>query len=304
MAFTYGFYNSSNHDRLYDAIQLSKIFDGLIQDGVYESVGDRFIVKTSEDPNTISVSTGRAWFNHTWNYNDSSMFITLDSSELLTDRIDAIVLDINTNDLNRENAIIVVKGNPGFEPERPELIKSIDHNQYPLAYILRKANTNIINQQYITNMVGTSECPFVTGLLEQTNIDSLLLQWADQWDQFVIEYEQGAIDWLDSIKEILDENAAVHLQNEIEALNEKEFNRYYGLDNSNTVIDKATGTITTNDENAKSITTIERNANETTITTRVIPVKGKVEYIKTTVIIKNSSETVITNSYNRKLKGA
>ena len=34
MAVTSGFFNSVNHDRLYDAEQLSSIFDGIIIDGV------------------------------------------------------------------------------------------------------------------------------------------------------------------------------------------------------------------------------------------------------------------------------
>ena len=40
MAFTYGFFNSLNGDRKYTAEQLSSIFDGLITDGVFDSIGD------------------------------------------------------------------------------------------------------------------------------------------------------------------------------------------------------------------------------------------------------------------------
>lgn len=45
MSVTYGFYNSRNHDRRYDAIQMSSIFDGIIRDGIYMSIGDHMIVK-------------------------------------------------------------------------------------------------------------------------------------------------------------------------------------------------------------------------------------------------------------------
>lgn len=41
MAFTFGFYNSLNGDRKYNAEQVSSIFDGLISDGVYDTM--RFI---------------------------------------------------------------------------------------------------------------------------------------------------------------------------------------------------------------------------------------------------------------------
>lgn len=71
MSVSYGFYNSMNGDRKYDATQMSSIFDGIINDGIYETIGDRFVVRTSGGMNVV-VGTGRAWFNHTWTLNDSS----------------------------------------------------------------------------------------------------------------------------------------------------------------------------------------------------------------------------------------
>ena len=65
MAFSYGFYNSLNGDRKYDSEDLSRMFDGIIYDGVIGAVGDTFAVKAGTG-NTVNVSSGRAWFNHTW----------------------------------------------------------------------------------------------------------------------------------------------------------------------------------------------------------------------------------------------
>ena len=39
MSVTYGFYNSLNGDRKYDSAQISSIFDGLIVDGIFASIG-------------------------------------------------------------------------------------------------------------------------------------------------------------------------------------------------------------------------------------------------------------------------
>lgn len=38
--FTFGFYDSLNGDRRYSTSQMSEIFDGIIQDGVYSNVGE------------------------------------------------------------------------------------------------------------------------------------------------------------------------------------------------------------------------------------------------------------------------
>ena len=47
MAVTYGFYNSVSGDRKYDARQIASIFDGVILDGVYQSIGTALIVTAS-----------------------------------------------------------------------------------------------------------------------------------------------------------------------------------------------------------------------------------------------------------------
>ena len=76
MAFSYGFYNSLNGDRKYDSEDLSRMFDGIIYDGVIGAVGDTFAVKAGTG-NTVNVSSGRAWFNHTWTYNDAPMLLAV-----------------------------------------------------------------------------------------------------------------------------------------------------------------------------------------------------------------------------------
>lgn len=184
MAFSYGFYNSKNHDRRYNAIQMSEIFDGLILDGVYSTVGNCFVVRPSTTEATVIVGSGRAWFDHTWNYNDSDMVLTAPQSDILMKRIDAIVLDVHSAEEFRTNNIIWVLGTPSSNPARPKLKKQLGHTQYPLAYILRNPNTETITQANITNTVGTSECPFVTGLLEHISIDQLIAQWKAQWDEY------------------------------------------------------------------------------------------------------------------------
>lgn len=198
MAFTYGFYNSVNHDRRYNALQMSQIFDGILNDGVYMSIGNRFAVrstdtKNSEGINLILIDTGRAWLDHTWNYNDSELLYPILSSDLLMDRIDALVIDVHGNEAYRENQIMWVKGTASSSnPKKPTLIKEVGHNQFPIAYIKRRANAEEVLESDIENVVGTSECPFVTGILETMNIDDLIKQWKAQWDEF-FEQESSSI---------------------------------------------------------------------------------------------------------------
>lgn len=249
MAFTYGFYNSVNHDRKYDAVQMGQIFDGIITDGIYATYLKAMVVKASSNASEVIVQPGRAWFNHTWSYNDADYPVAAPEPEVVLDRIDTLVLDVNSEDAVRNNQFLWVQGTPTSQtPVPPTLIHTATHNQYPLCDVYRQAGTTMIYAADITNRVGTSDCPFVTGVLESINIDDLLAQWDDEfhawenatkasfegwmlnqqsvytawWNALKTQMAGDVADveaWVQTIKDIIDEETATHLQLEIDEIN-------------------------------------------------------------------------------------
>ena len=241
MSLTYGFYNSLNGDRKYDAIQFGQIFDGIIKDGVFMSIGGKLMV-TASSGMKVSVATGRAWFNSTWTYNDAIMLLDIPAAEVLLNRIDAVVLEVNATDTVRTNSLKVVKGTPATNPTPPALTNGGKIYQHPLAHVYVAAGATAISQSNITNKVGTSDCPFVTGILETMNIDALVSQWGTEWDEFMDSSEttfdnnivnwtaewnayknnqQTEFDtWFDQVKGQLSEDAAGNLQAQINDLHE------------------------------------------------------------------------------------
>lgn len=231
MSVTYGFYNSKNKDRRYDAIQMSSIFDGIIRDGILQHVGTAMMVKESTGM-MVNVGIGRAWFNHTWTLNDALLPLTVPQSEVILNRIDAVILEVDSRESVRANTIKIVKGTPATNPVKPSMIKTNDRWQYPLAYIRVNSGVTSIRQANITNTVGTSECPFVTAPLEKMSIDALVAQWKDQWDAF---YEKETSDmaawrenaqalfdeWFQQLKDTLSENVEANLANQILELQER-----------------------------------------------------------------------------------
>ena len=195
MSVSSGFFNSLNGDRKYDAAQMSAIFDGLIIDGVFASIGTAFAVKAAGGL-TVNVGVGKAWFDHTWTVNDSILPMTAPEAEVLLDRIDAVVLEVNGMESVRENTIKFVKGNPSSAPSRPTLTNEGNVHQYPLCYIYRKYGTAVINQADITPMVGTESTPFVTGILQTISLDELLGKWQDELDRFTDARSQEVDDWI------------------------------------------------------------------------------------------------------------
>lgn len=182
MAVSYGFYNSVNGDRKYNAEEFGSIFDGVIRDGIYMSIGDRFAVKVAATGDAITVGTGRAWFNKTWTLNDSMLTIPVLASNVLFDRLDIVVLEINTSNAVRANSIKIVQGVAATQPQEPVLTNTNEVHQYPLAVLSRKSNINTIEQADISNRVGSDKTPFVTSILESVSVEELLVQWESQWD--------------------------------------------------------------------------------------------------------------------------
>lgn len=195
MSVSSGFFNSLNGDRKYNTAQMSAIFDGLIIDGVFASIGTAFAVKAAGGL-TVNVGIGKAWFDHTWTVNDSILPMTAPEAEVLLDRIDAVVLEVNGMESVRNNTIKFVKGNPSSAPSRPTLTNEGNVHQYPLCYIYRKYGTAVINQADITPMVGTESTPFVTGILQTISLDELLGKWQDELDRFTDARSKEVDDWI------------------------------------------------------------------------------------------------------------
>lgn len=215
MTLTYGFYNSVSSDRLYDATHISRIFDGVIEDGVFASIGEVFVVSPVGGL-SVSVGTGRAWFDHTWSYNDADVTLTHDAADLFNPRYDTVVLEINSEVATRANTLKIVKGTPSATPVVPTLTNTATIHQYPLAHVYIPVGLTEIAGQHITNKVGSSECPFVTGPLQVVNIDTLLTQWHAEFHA-----------WFDFIVDELSEEQFGNLQNQILAITADKTKRFF-----------------------------------------------------------------------------
>lgn len=203
MSVTSGFFDSLNGDRRYSAGQFSALFDNLITDGVFANVGTAFQVTASGD-NMVTVGIGRAWFNSVWLYNDALLPMVAQDPEVLLNRIDAIVIEVNHNEAVRQASIRWVYGSPSSNPVRPTLTNTDTVHQYPLVYVYRKAGDSTVIQADITNMIGTSSCPYVTGILETQNIDKVVAQWESQF-----------YTWFDGLETSLSGDVTANLANQV-----------------------------------------------------------------------------------------
>ena len=181
MAITYGFFNSVDGDRKYNAEQMSTYFDGLVSDGIYQSVGGKFYVSAGAGL-SVSVSTGRALIECHWLKNDNVLTITLDSADVQNDRKDLIVIKLDYS--ARTMGVEYISG--------AESVKNTETVKYlVLAKITVPAGATTITQANIKDIRGSALCPWVTGLVKQVDTSDLFSQYEKAYEEMV----QQMINW-------------------------------------------------------------------------------------------------------------
>lgn len=219
-----GFFNSNEEgDRTYDADSISSLFDGLITDGIYNSIGEMLVVSPNAGM-VIKIGSGKAWFNRIWLNADSATTIEVSGSTQWLGRIDAVIIEINKNNTEKDDKdrevgrgahLAILTGLASENPVKPTMLHTGNVEQYPLAYITVDANTTEITAEMIENMVGTDETPFVTGLLEHVSIEELLQQYSAEASAQMAADKAAFEEWFSHLQDELDEQQAAHLQNQI-----------------------------------------------------------------------------------------
>lgn len=183
MAITSGFFDSINGDRRYNAEQMSAYFEGIVSDGIYENIGDKFIV-TAGTGMTINVGSGRALIKSHWIKNDAVLSLTLDAADVQLPRIDLIVLRLDLNESGRNIDVAVKKGTPAERPIPPAVSVGTTVYELVLAAITVNKNTTEILQSNISDRRSSSQCGWVTGIIKQVDTSDLFLQWQTAYENY------------------------------------------------------------------------------------------------------------------------
>lgn len=226
MAVYSGFFNSvvgesGIPDRKYDAEDFGKIFDGVIRDGVFESVGNCFEVNAVPNTMEITVGPGKAWLNHAWLTNDADIKFKIAAADDLLNRYDSVVLTIDNTTSVRAGTLTVIKGTPATKPSLPAITNNNSKKQYRIANIYIAAAVKNISNANIEYLVGTSATPYVTGPLEIVGSDAHWAKWASELSQFTTSKETEFNTWFASLKESLSGDVAAKLQTRIDTLENK-----------------------------------------------------------------------------------
>lgn len=207
MPITSGFFNSVNGDRVYNADDMSNYFEGIVSDGVYESIGDRLIVTAGEGM-IVNVGTGRALLDCKWLKNDAVYPLQIEAADVQLHRWDTIAIELNMT--TREMTIKVIKGSLMSVPVVPNIPNTSTTKYLILAHVLVRPGATVLSQSDIADQRGSVKCPWVTGVIKQVDTSDLFLQYYDAYAKMLVQMQnwqmqrQAAFEqWFSGITESL-----------------------------------------------------------------------------------------------------
>lgn len=200
---TYGFFDSVDGDRKYSADQMSEYFDGLIGDGIYESIGEALAV-TPGSGLSLNIGTGRGVIKCHWIDNDTITNIEVSSHASLPMYV-AIVMRYDKS--NRLMEFAAVNGTPASTPTKPSLANTNSLKELALAYVLIPAAATAISAENIEDV--RSESGWVTGLITQLDVSTLYNQWYALFNTYFTDMGQRFDEWFTTMTDELNVNTYV-----------------------------------------------------------------------------------------------
>ena len=206
MAITYGYFNSVDGDRKYNADQMSEYFDGLVSNGVYESVGGALQVIAGTDM-SVNVQTGRGIINCKWINNNAVLPLTITQAHAMLDRYTAVVMKLDIT--NRLMTITTKDGTAASTPVKPTLQNDATGVELCLAWIYVNAGATTITQDKIEDARPSSDCGWVTGLIEQVDTSTLFLQYRTAYENYYAEMTEEFDEWFSTLTDELNVNTYI-----------------------------------------------------------------------------------------------
>lgn len=218
-----GFFNSIAGDRKYNAKFFAEFFGSLIGNGVFPNPSTGLQVMSNNDM-TVTVNPGKGWIEGYIVNNDDDHILQIEPADGVLNRIDRVVLRWDSTD--REIRIEVKKGAFASIPVAPSLQRDADAYELGIADIAVNKGVTRISQATITDLrLNGDICGIVHGLIDQIDPTTIFNQYMSWLDEKKFEFNNTMDDlqsefdiWLNSIKDILDENVAGNLLSMIENL--------------------------------------------------------------------------------------
>ena len=248
----------NEYDRVYLAEQFAAYFASFIGNGIFgQSMQKLEVVEMDEPEMAVKVLSGEAWINGWWYRNTDDYMLQLNIADGVLGRIDSIVIRWGRQE--RDIWLQVVEGIPSLNPAAPEIRRDADYYDLQLATVEVERGAIVITQSAIKDTrLDNSVCGLVTGVVDQIDTTGLYNQFESyfkefkerhvkEYDEFTSGMEKDYVDWtnenkakyeewyrshtqqwseefiywFDNVKQVLSDDAAYQLYEQIVALDER-----------------------------------------------------------------------------------
>lgn len=220
--------NNPIYDRAANSQVMANWMKRYFSNGIFgqQSTGDYgFAVTTASNGLHLNVSAGACNIEGRFASDDSVTDIELDTADTTYDRIDAIVLRLSLETETRAIYVGVIKGTPASNPQAPELTRNSSVYDLKIAEVRVAKGAATISQANIKDTrLNTTVCGLVAVPLQVFDTTTLYAQLEAALLELEATNQTQFIAWFEQLQEILDENVAGHLQNEIYSI------RNYNID--------------------------------------------------------------------------
>lgn len=213
-----GFYDAVNSDRTYSADDMNRPYKRLVSNGVFATPQGN----PSTDLQVISAGTGmqiivqagEGIFADKWFENPAAINITVPNNTSTVPRFDSVIVQVDQTTSGRVGNIVYRTGTPASNPAAPAINLVTNVTEYRVANIYVAAGANAINQDAITDLRGSSSCPWITALINQVDTSVLFEQYQTAYqnyfnnttaafNEYLSEQQSAWQQWFDNLTEEL-----------------------------------------------------------------------------------------------------
>lgn len=213
-----GFYDAVNSDRTYSADDMNRPYKRLVSNGVFATPQgnpstDLQVVSAGTGMQII-VQAGEGIFADKWFENAAAINITVPNNTSTVPRVDSVIVQVDQRTSGRVGNIVYRTGTPSSNPAAPAINLVTNVTEYRVANIYVAAGANAINNDAITDLRGSSSCPWITALINQVDTSVLFEQYQAAYqnyfnnstaafNEYISEQQSAWQQWFDNLTEDL-----------------------------------------------------------------------------------------------------
>lgn len=314
---TYDTHGEPEYDRAISSQPLKNLIHRLFSDGILPDISTNLQVVAGESGMTVTVKVGFCIIQGGLKLEENERTLSIQAADSNYSRIDSVIMRWNDNVDYRECDLYVIQGTAAANPVRPELTREGGIYELGLADILIPAQSTTISNERITDTrYESARCGVISSISEfdttfiynqvqsdlatfQSGAESDFTTWATNqqsaYEEWIFNAEsafgnwendekEAFLEWFATLQDILDENVAGHLQNEID-----------GLDNRLTTVE---GTIGGYDSQISGLgdrmTAVEGDVG--TLQTSMVTAQGDISALQTATANNTEELRVIENT--------